>query len=1084
QTFRLRNSGTGTVQWQITGDCPWLVVSPQSGQSSGEFTEVSLQPDITGLSRAEPRGLSRGLYTCRLAVESPDAANHPRTFTVTLRVFDRGRFYVPEEFPTIQAAVNAAAEGDHLIIAPGTYHENVYIAKDITLRSPDPNDWDTVSQTIISGKGSKPVITFAGTERTARLAGLTLTGGAGDVGGGIQGNGTAASVEKCIISGNTAADSGGGIHAVRGRIADCIIEGNTAERGGGIADCNDLVNCIVSANQAAEGGGLYQADGPIIHCTIADNTADKGAGLSRCTGPIQNSIIFANTPDQLYRSSQPSYSCIQSDPRGTGNLDTDPEFIDPASGDYRLRPGSFCIDAAGSNTAPPVKTDIVGFPRPFDGNNDGTVIPDMGAYEMPLYDQPVIGLTQNQFVFTGTGPAAQTFKIWNASAPPVHYTISDPDGAWLNVSPTAGTVLNAPQEITLTVDAAQVTAGVHSCTLTISDPAAINSPRTVDVQLTVFQDVIHLTPAGPTIQHALNYVTDGGTIILADGVYSGPGNREIDFQGRPATIKSENGPQHCIIDLAADPNTPARGFLFRNDETSDSILEGLTIINGDTPLAGGAVYCDGSSPAIIDCIFKNNRSQEDGGAVYAQQGLPVIDRCVFESNAADRGGAASAYQGGLTLSGCAFGSNTARQLGGAVYVQSGSVTAVDCRFTQNTAADGGAMFHDAAAGGLAGCVFTENTATLADWYHGGGAIFNRDSDLTIQDCQFIENTGGWDGGAIENARSSPHIVQCEFTGNVAGGNDGGAVFNIFDSDPNISQCTFTANRAKSWGGAMRNRQSSPRIDNCLFVANEAVDNGGAIFNFLRSDTEIVNCTFARNTANGHEGGAMVSQNDCSPVVTNSIFWANGTPQVFDSDAATTISFSTIACPEPSRGTWPGSGNIDLPPLFNDPNQGDFRLQRTSPCIDSGQDVSLAVDLAGGPRPWDCPWSANAGSGFDRGAFEFAAVAAALKVTPSAINLKSRGKSPRFEVVFPLGLRLSDIDQSWPVLLMSEKTAVEIKKPSFSSRKGRLTLNFSPESAVLSELAAGSARISISVTACLTGGRTVYATDTIRILHTP
>ncbi|MDH4202971.1 MAG: S8 family serine peptidase [Phycisphaerae bacterium] len=1069
QSFQVRNSGTGTVQWQITGDCPWLIVSPQSGQSSGQAAKVTLQPNSVGLTS--------GLYTCQLAVESPAAANHPRTFTVNLRVFERGKYFVPSEFPTIQAAVNAAVDGDVITVAPGTYEENIYIpGKNITLRSRDPNDWNAVAETMISGTPGRPVVTFNGTERSARLLGLTVTGGMSDSGGGIQGSGTKAAIEKCIIRSNTASGSGGGIHAVRGRIADCIVSSNTAGLGGGVADCNDMVNCLITANQAAEGGGLYQADGPIIHCTIADNAADKGAGLSRCTGPIQNSIIWANDSGQLYQCSRPSYSCIQSDPRGTGNLDTDPEFIAPASGDYRLTPGSFCIDAAGSNTVSPVKTDIVGFPRPFDGNNDGAVIPDMGAYEMPLYGQPVIGLTQNQFVFTGTGPAAQTFKIWNASAPPVHYTISDPSGSWLSVSPTAGTVLDAPQEITLTVDPAQVTAGVHSCSLTISDPNAVNSPRTVDVQLTVFQDIIHLTPAGPTIRHALNYVTDGGTIILADGIYSGPGNRDIDFLGRPATIKSINGPANCIIDLAADPNDPARGFLFQHNEGPASVIEGLTITNGYTPQSGGAVFCDGSSPAIIDCIFRNNRSEEAGGAVYAQFGTPAISRSRFQDNTANDGGAASAFQGGLTLSGCAFGSNTARQLGGAVFVESGSMMAADCRFTQNTAADGGAMFHDNSTGELADCIFTENAATLADWYHGGGAIFNRDSDLTIQDCQFIENTGGWDGGAIENTRSSPVIARCEFTANQALGNDGGAVFNIFESHAVMSQCTFTANRANSWGGAVRNRRSNPQIENCLFVANDAVDNGGAIFNFYQSSPSIVHCTFAQNTANGHEGGAMYSLNNCSPQVTNSIFWANDLPQVFDSDAATTISFSTI--------DWPGSGNIDLPPLFNDPNNGDFRLRRTSPCIDSGQDVSLAVDLAGDPRPWDCPWSANAGSGFDRGAFEFAAVPAALKVTPPAINLKSRGKDPSAQLVFPAGMGLKDIDMSKPVMVMGEGFAFSVGNPHYSSKKGRLMLEFPIDRSSVAQRAKEDGQITLSVTAPLINGRTVYATDVVSFLHAP
>ncbi|MHC5145462.1 MAG: right-handed parallel beta-helix repeat-containing protein, partial [Planctomycetota bacterium] len=803
------------------------------------------------------------------------------------------------------------------------------------------------------------------------------------------------------------------------------------ESGGGIADCNDIVNCIVAANQATEGGGFYAVSGSIIHCTVADNGADKGAGFSQCTGLIENSIIWGNQFDPLYQSSVPTDSCIQGDPRGEGNIDTDPEFIDPASGDYRLAFGSFCIDAADPNTAIPVKADINGHVRPFDGNNDGTILPDMGAYEMPLSDQVVIGISQNELVFTDLDPDPQTFKLWNAGVPAVHYSIADPDCQWLSVSPTAGTAFGAAETITLTVNTTEVPAGSYTCQLAISDPAAVNNPRTVDVRLTLFQDEINLTPTGPTLQHALSYVNEGGTLLLADGVYSGPGNRNIDLKGKAVTIKSINGPDNCTLDLNADPNSPARGFLFRNGEDADTVLQGLTIINAYTPQSGGAVLCEQSSPTVTGCVFRNNRSAEDGGAVYAEQGSPIFRQCVFQENEADWGGGIAVFGGDLSLVDCAFLSNRALR-GGAVHVNTGSITMTDSLLTQNTAFDGGAIFNDQATGELTGCIFTENTATLQDWDHGGGALFNLDSDLIIQDGRFISNTGGWDGGAIENWRSSPLIDRCEFTDNRALGNDGGALFNTFGSDPVITRCTFTGNRAKSWGGAMRNRQSSPSIENCLFAGNDAVDNGGGIFNFFESSPSIVHCTFAQNTAHGHEGGAMYSLRDCNPQVTNSIFWANELPQVFDADAETAIAYSTI--------DWPGAGNNTLPPQFVDPNNGDFRLQRTSPCIDSGKDVPLAIDLAGDVRPWDSPWSANASSGYDRGAFEFTAVEAALKITPQAINLKSRGKSPRARLVFPAGIRLKDIDTDQPVMLMSEQFAFAIEKITFSTKKGILTMD--------------------------------------------
>jgi hypothetical protein len=85
-----------------------------------------------------------------------------------------------------------------------------------------------------------------------------------------------------------------------------------------------------------------------------------------------------------------SYSNVQGGFGGTGNIDVDALFVDPAGGDLRLQPGSTCIDA-GDNLAVPagVITDLDGNPRfahdpctPDTGNPDGTNPPvDMGAYE-------------------------------------------------------------------------------------------------------------------------------------------------------------------------------------------------------------------------------------------------------------------------------------------------------------------------------------------------------------------------------------------------------------------------------------------------------------------------------------------------------------------------------------------------------------------------------------------------------------------------------------------------------------------------------------------------------------------------------
>ena len=102
---------------------------------------------------------------------------------------------------------------------------------------------------------------------------------------------------------------------------------------------------------------------------------------------VMNSILWGNSAPLGSQIRQVgsgavavSYSDIQGTVwPGTGNINGDPQFVDAAGGDLRLRRGSPAIDA-GSNAAVPgwVTTDLAGWARII----NGTV--DMGAYETPL----------------------------------------------------------------------------------------------------------------------------------------------------------------------------------------------------------------------------------------------------------------------------------------------------------------------------------------------------------------------------------------------------------------------------------------------------------------------------------------------------------------------------------------------------------------------------------------------------------------------------------------------------------------------------------------------------------------------------
>ncbi|MDH4203561.1 MAG: DUF5123 domain-containing protein [Phycisphaerae bacterium] len=157
----------------------------------------------------------------------------------------------------------------------------------------------------------------------------------------------------------------------------------------------------------------------------------------------------------------------------------------------------------------------------------------------------------------------------------------------------------------------------------------------------------------PTIQTAINNAVNGDTVLVADGVYTGDGNRDINFLGKAITVKSQNGPTNCIID-ASDEVTFHRGFIFESMETSASVVEGFTVTGGFVPASGptagggggGAVVCYASTPSIRNCIFFGNSTEGAGGAIYFA-GLcddwPVlkIKNSTFYGNAAAYGGVSS-----------------------------------------------------------------------------------------------------------------------------------------------------------------------------------------------------------------------------------------------------------------------------------------------------------------------------------------------------------------------------------------------------------------------------------------------------------
>ena len=201
----------------------------------------------------------------------------------------------------------------------------------------------------------------------------------------------------------------------------------------------------------------------------------------------------------------------------------------------------------------------------------------------------------------------------------------------------------------------------------------------------------------PTIQAAIDACVDGDQVVVAPGVYTGDGNRDIRFSGKAITVRSDdpNDPDivmTTVVDCNGTEEDQHCGFVFNRSENPDSVLSGLTITRGCNG-RGGAIYCyDYASPSIINCrivgnsassgggmvnwgsdatvintIFSGNVANNQGGGLYNIEGHPAIINCNFINNSANDAGGLYSMVYNPTITNCIIWGNSPDQVGGFAY---------------------------------------------------------------------------------------------------------------------------------------------------------------------------------------------------------------------------------------------------------------------------------------------------------------------------------------------------------------------------------------------------------------------------------
>ncbi len=255
-----------------------------------------------------------------------------------------------------------------------------------------------------------------------------------------------------------------------------------------------------------------------------------------------------------------------------------------------------------------------------------------------------------------------------------------------------------------------------------------------------------VAPNGPkrTIQAGLDTSVTGDTVLVADGTYTGfPGNKWLWFPSdRNSTLRSENGPENCIIDLENE----GMAFFFVADEPPEAVVDGFTITNGNDATAGAIHFHHNSRVVIANCILTGNTSMGGGAISCDNNSSPTIINCVITGNTAGFNGGAvlTTDESTPTFINCTITENTAAWNGGAVFLngfRGAGPTFINCTIADNTAGrDGGGIF----AGGF------ESGATVTNsiiWANSGDQITGPGGDVMVR---FSDVQGGFVGAGNIN----------------------------------------------------------------------------------------------------------------------------------------------------------------------------------------------------------------------------------------------------------------------------------------------------------------------------------------------
>ena len=582
---------------------------------------------------------------------------------------------VPDEYASIQDAIDASDANDTILVSPGVYNENIsFDGRPIVISSRYLIDNDSllVGLTIIDGQQDQSVVTFSNFETSnSILMGLTLQNGIGNnedpdnngsfytYGGGIYCENSSPLIKDCIIQNNTANEGGGGgifCYNSSPRFEGCVINNNeTDDVGGGLysrsGSSPEFYDCTFSGNIAEFGAGCYLRNEsvPIMADVIFNqNTANNaGGGLSlKDDADLQasNVLIINNVAEGL----------------GGGFYVNN---ADPVLS-YCLLAGNIASSGGGAYLRNSSEIDFINTTM---ANNTA------GLYGGGIYirDGVEVGLLNT--------------IVWDNGDPGIHFR-TEGESVTMNVDYSTiqygqnGVAVNDNGQLNwgegnldeepyfcssdnfyIRENSPCLTSGQNGtligCFGAGCGPLNLGPIWYVDSNGDNDSDGSFETPF-LTISRAIEVSSDGDTIKLTPGVYT----ESLDFNYKQIVLESMIYTNPDNIN-AVEQTWFAPGPLGGNclaligPSNNGAIIRGISFRGGSDP-SGGGVAIINCSPTLVDIVLEENTA-DIGGGIYMSGSNANLKNITVRGNGANIGGGIYATDGEPTLDGILVEGNVA-----------------------------------------------------------------------------------------------------------------------------------------------------------------------------------------------------------------------------------------------------------------------------------------------------------------------------------------------------------------------------------------------------------------------------------------